>query len=113
MLIIDDHDAFRQAARALLEYDGYEIIGEAADAASGLLEARRLKPDVVLLDVGLPDQSGLDLAALLAADTGAPAVVLVSSRDRSELGPLVERSGADGFIAKAGLSAAALERVVR
>jgi DNA-binding NarL/FixJ family response regulator len=113
VLIIDDHAAFRQAARALLEFDGYEVIGEASDAASGLREARRLGPAIVLLDVGLPDESGLDLAARLVADPEAPAVVLVSSRDRSELGPLVERSGARGFITKAELSAAALERILR
>jgi DNA-binding NarL/FixJ family response regulator len=113
VLIIDDHAAFRQAARALLEFDGYEIVGEAADAASGLRECRRLKPDIVLLDVGLPDESGLDLAARLQDEPEPRAVVLVSSRDRADLGPLVERSGARGFIPKAELSAHALERLVR
>ena len=113
VLIIDDHAAFRRMARAVLEIDGYAVVGEASDAASGLLEARRLEPEIVLLDVGLPDESGLDLAARLTCDADAPAVVLVSSRDRSDLGPLVERSGARGFIAKAELSADALERTVR
>lgn len=113
VLIIDDHAAFRRAARALLEFDGYEIVGEAADAASGLRECHRLKPAIVLLDVGLPDESGLELAARLTAESDPPSVVLVSSRDRTELGPLVERSGARGFIPKAELSAAALERIVR
>ena len=127
VLIIDDHAAFRRAARALLEFDGYEIVGEAADAASGLREVRRLRPAIVLLDVGLPDESGLDLAARLVADAdadahadadddadaNAPAVVLVSSRDEADLGPLVERSGARGFIPKVELSAQALERLVR
>ena len=113
VLIIDDHAAFRQAARALLEFDGYEVIGEAPDAASGLREARRLKPRIVLLDVGLPDKSGLDLAARLRGEPEPAAVVLVSSRDRADLGPLVENSGARGFIPKAELSAQALERLVR
>ncbi len=113
VLIIDDHAAFRQAARALLEFDGYEIVGEAADAASGLRECRGRKPDIVLLDVGLPDASGLELAARLQDEPEPPAVVLVSSRDEADLGPLVERSGARGFIPKAELSAQALERLVR
>jgi DNA-binding NarL/FixJ family response regulator len=113
VLIVDDHTAFRRMARAVLEIDGYDVVGEAPDAASGEREARRLNPAIVLLDVGLPDESGLDLAARLTAHAHAPAVVLVSSRDRSELGPLVERSGARGFIAKAELSADALERIVR
>jgi DNA-binding NarL/FixJ family response regulator len=113
VLIIDDHAAFRQAARAVLEIDGYEVVGEAADAASGLCECRRVTPDIVLLDVGLPDESGVDLAARLTVEPDPPAVVLVSSRDRADMGPLIERSGARGFIPKAELSAAALERIVR
>ena len=113
VLIIDDHAGFRRAARALLEFDGYEVVGEAADAASGLCASRRLRPDIVLLDVGLPDESGLQLAARLHNEAEPPAVVLVSSRDQADLGPLVERCGARGFIAKAELSAAALERIVR
>jgi DNA-binding NarL/FixJ family response regulator len=112
LLIVDDHAGFRQAVRALLELDGYEVVGEAADAASGLRECRRLRPEIVLLDVGLPDASGLDLAARLTADPEPPAVVLVSSRDQADFGPLVESSGARGFISKAGLSGQALERVL-
>jgi DNA-binding NarL/FixJ family response regulator len=113
VLIIDDHAGFRQAARALLECDGYEVVGEAADAASGLDECRRLRPEIVLLDVGLPDASGLDLAGRLTAEANPPDVVLISSRDRSDLGPFVERTPARGFITKAELSADALERVLR
>jgi DNA-binding NarL/FixJ family response regulator len=112
VLIVDDHASFRLAARMLLQADGYEVIGEAVDGASALAESRRLRPDVVLLDVGLPDQSGLDLAPLLAAQPEPPAVVLVSSRDRSDFGPLIERSGARGFIGKAKLSADALEKLI-
>jgi DNA-binding NarL/FixJ family response regulator len=113
VLIVDDHAGFRQAARALLECDGYEIVGEAGDAASGLRECRRLRPAIVLLDIGLPDASGLDLAARLTAEANPPDVVLISSRDRSDLGPLVEQTPARGFITKADLSAEALERVLR
>jgi DNA-binding NarL/FixJ family response regulator len=113
VLIVDDHPGFRLTARAVLEYDGYEVVGEAPDAASGLQECRRLRPAIVLLDVGLPDESGLDVAARLTAEADAPAVVLVSSRDQADLGPLVEHSGARGFIAKAELSADALDRILR
>jgi DNA-binding NarL/FixJ family response regulator len=113
VLIVDDHPGFRRTARVVLQYDGYEVVGEAADASSGLRESRRLRPAIVLLDVGLGDESGLDLAARLTAEADAPAVVLVSSRDEADLGPLIERSGARGFIGKAELSAAALDRIVR
>jgi DNA-binding NarL/FixJ family response regulator len=112
VLIVDDHAEFRAAARALLELDGYAVVGEAGDAASGLRESRRLRPAVVLVDVGLPDASGLELAAELTTQPDPPAVVLVSSRDRADLEPLVERTGARGFIAKAELSAQAVERLV-
>ena len=112
VLIVDDHAGFRQAARALLECDGYEVVGEAVDAASGLDECRRLRPALVLLDVGLPDANGLDLAGRLTAEANPPAVVLISSRDRSDLGPFVEHTGARGFITKAELSAEALERIL-
>jgi DNA-binding NarL/FixJ family response regulator len=113
VLIVDDHAGFRQAARALLECDGYEIVGEAGDAASGLREARLLKPAIVLLDIGLPDASGLDLVDQLTAEANPPAVVLISSRDRSDVGPLVEHTPARGFITKAELGAEALARVLR
>ena len=112
MLIVDDHASFRRAARMLLQADGYVVVGEAVDGASGLSEARRLHPDVVLLDVGLPDQSGLDLVGELAAEPDPPAVVLVSSRDQSDFGRLIECSGARGFIAKSRLSADTLQALI-
>jgi DNA-binding NarL/FixJ family response regulator len=96
----------------LLQADGYEVIGEAVDGALGLSESRRLRPDVVLLDVGLPDRSGLDLVGALVAEDDPPAVVLVSSRDRSDFGRLIERSGARGFIAKSRLSADTLQQLI-
>jgi DNA-binding NarL/FixJ family response regulator len=108
VLIVDDHPSFRLTARALLEAEGFEIVGEAEDGASAVEAARRLKPEVVLLDVQLPDFDGFEVAARLLSNGAAPAIVLTSSRDASEFGPLVDRSGARGFIPKAELSGAGL-----
>jgi DNA-binding NarL/FixJ family response regulator len=108
VLIVDDHPSFRANARALLEAEGFDVVGEAEDGGSALSEAARLRPELVLLDVQLPDLDGFEVAARLTNGGGGPAVVLVSSRDGSDFGPLVARSGARGFIPKAELSGAAL-----
>ncbi len=104
VLIVDDHPSFRASARVLLEAEGFDVIGEAEDGASALTEVARLHPEVVLLDVQLPDTDGFHVAARLTANGLAPAVILVSSRDGSDFGPLVARSGARGFVPKAELS---------
>jgi DNA-binding NarL/FixJ family response regulator len=110
VLIVDDHAGFRRSARALLEVEGFEVVGEAADGSSGLKLARELKPDLVLLDVALPDVSGFDVAAGLAA---APSkVILTSSREHADYGGRVRRSGALGFVPKDGLSAEALSELL-
>jgi DNA-binding NarL/FixJ family response regulator len=108
VLIVDDHPSFRANARALLEAEGFTIVGEAEDGASALRAVAALSPELVLLDVQLPDIDGFEVAARLTNGGAGPAVVLVSSRDGSDFGPLVERSGARGFIPKAELSGAAL-----
>ena len=107
LLIIDDNRAFRTVARAVLG-DGFRIVGEAADARSGIALARDLDPDIVLLDVELPDGDGFDVAASLAAHGARPAVVLTSGRGRSELGVLIDESPARGFVEKDRLSVEAL-----
>ena len=104
VLIVDDHPSFRATARVLLEAEGFDVVGEAADGASALTEAGRLQPEVVLLDVQLPDIDGFDVAARLTGNDDSPVVILVSSRDSSDFGPLVTRSGARGFVPKAELS---------
>jgi len=96
----------------LLEAEGYSVVGEAEDGHSALRAVHELHPDVVLLDVQLPDIDGFEVAARLTNGGGGPAVVLVSSRDGSDFGPLVERSGARGFIPKAELSGAALSALL-
>jgi DNA-binding NarL/FixJ family response regulator len=112
VLVVDDHPSFRATARLLLESEGFEVVGEAPDGAGGLRAARELGPDLVLVDVNLPDVDGFDVAARLTAADGAPVVILVSSRDPADFGPLVERSGARGFIAKSELSGAAIADVL-
>jgi DNA-binding NarL/FixJ family response regulator len=104
VLIVDDHPSFRASARVLLESEGFQVIGEAVDGASAVVEAYRLRPQLVLLDVQLPDIDGFDVAARLTGDADSPTVILVSSRDGSDFGPLVSRSGARGFVPKAELS---------
>ena len=104
VLIVDDHPTFRLTARLLLESEGYTVVGEAGDGADGLRAARDLSPDLILLDVQLPDVDGFDVASRLTDGEDAPMVVLTSSRDGADFGPLIERSGARGFIPKAELS---------
>jgi DNA-binding NarL/FixJ family response regulator len=112
ILIVDDHAAFRVQARALLEADGFVVIGEAETGTSGLAAARSLRPHLVLLDIGLPDVEGFEVAHALAADGPPPFVVLTSSRDASAYGPRVAHSRVLGFIAKDELSGAALRSLI-
>ena len=111
VLIVDDHAAFRRSARRLLEADGYEVVGEAEDGRSALIETQSLAPDVVLLDVCLPDVDGFAVASELTG-RGLAIVVLTSSRDSQDFGALVAESGACGFISKTKLSGASLAAVV-
>ncbi|MGI8421963.1 MAG: response regulator [Gaiellaceae bacterium] len=109
VLIVDDHPSFRATARILLQSEGYDVVGEAADGVSALRAARELEPDLVLLDVQLPDFDGFEVASRLRAfDGGGPHIVLVSSRDGADYGSLISGSGARGFIAKAELSGDAI-----
>jgi DNA-binding NarL/FixJ family response regulator len=108
VLIVDDHPTFRATARALLTAEGFDVVGEAEDGRSALEEARRLRPQLVLLDVQLPDIDGFAVASRLTAAGNGPAVVLTSSREASDFGPLVLESGAKGFVPKAELCGAAL-----
>jgi DNA-binding NarL/FixJ family response regulator len=112
VVIVDDHPVFRQSARRMLEADGYEVVGEAADGASGIAAVQALKPDVVLLDVQLPDIDGFDVAARLTGADDPPLVLITSSRDSSDFGPLVTRSGARGFLPKGELCGEAIERML-
>jgi DNA-binding NarL/FixJ family response regulator len=112
VLIVDDHSSFRSFARRLLVADGFDVVGEAVDGAGAVDAVRTLAPDVVLLDIRLPDVDGFGVAEVLAGDDDAPVVVLVSSRARGDYGRRVETSPVRGFIAKDDLSGEELRRVL-
>jgi DNA-binding NarL/FixJ family response regulator len=113
VLVVDDHAGFRTGARNLLEAEGFQVVGEASDAASAIAAVRTLAPDVVLLDVRLPDVDGMKASKQMAVN-GAPAIVLTSSRDLSDLGgpDALAESPAIGFIPKAELSGDAIRALL-
>ena len=112
VLIVDDHAGFRSGARLLLEAEGFDVLGEAADGESAVEQARRLRPQVVLLDVQLPGIDGFAVAERLAAEPAAPAVVLISSRDRGAFRGRLEATPARGFITKAEFSGECLSSLL-
>ncbi|MEX5719117.1 response regulator transcription factor [Geodermatophilus maliterrae] len=112
VLIVDDHAPFRSLARRLLVAGGFQVVGEAADGAGALSAVRDLAPDVVLLDVQLPDLDGFAVAEALARRQPVPIVVLVSSRALLDYGHRVDASTARGFITKSELSGETLLRVI-
>ena len=113
VLIVDDHAGFRRIARALLEAEGFEVVGEAEDGEEALRVAAVLAPSLVLLDVQLPGIDGFEVASKLTAGGNGPVVVLVSSRDGSDFGPLVAESGARGFVPKDELSGERLTALLK
>src|SRR5215469_14003918 len=113
VLIVDDHPAFRSFARQLLSAEGYEVLGEAEDGSSAVGAVRRLKPDLVLLDIRLPDIDGFEVAERLAKEPDPPMVVLISSRDAADYGPRLPAPHARGFLVKEDLSRAALDSLCR
>ena len=111
VLIVDDHPSFRASARRMLEAAGYQVVGEAEDGVAAVEAASRLRPDVVLLDVLLPDIDGFEVARRLldpSAATPGPQIVLVSSHDSSDLDESAIDTGAQGFVSKSELSAEAI-----
>ena len=112
ILIIDDDPRFRTQARDVLEADGFVVIGDAVDGASGLEAARSLRPDFVLLDIGLPDVEGFEVAQALALDVPPPMVVLTSTRDARAYGRRLTNGHSLGFIPKERISGAAIRALV-
>ena len=100
VLIVDDHAEFRELARVLLSVKGFDVVGDAGCRASALEAAERLRPDAVLLDVGLGSDSGLDVARELSRACPRPAVLLVSNADVEADEDMLEIAGVQGFLFK-------------
>jgi DNA-binding NarL/FixJ family response regulator len=113
VLIVDDHRSFRAAARAMLEADGFVVVGEAADGASAVAECTRLEPGVVLLDVQLPDVDGFAVAERLSRAARPPRVLLVSSRPAGTYRRRLAAAPVVGFLAKSDLSAGSVTALLR
>ena len=112
VLIVDDHAGFRAAARALLEASGFDVLGEAVDGASALVAVAELQPEIVLLDVQLPDVDGFAVAERLVSDGVPTAIVLVSSRNVSSFRRRLAANPAWSFIPKSELSGDALAAAI-
>jgi CheY-like chemotaxis protein len=112
LLIVDDHAEFRASATELLGAEGFDVVGAAPDAQHAVELALSLRPQIVLLDVQLPDQDGFAVAARLASEPRPPQVVLISSRDAAAYGRRVADAPVRGFIAKRDLSGAAVAALV-
>jgi len=113
VLIVDDHEPFRRVVGELLRDSGHRIVGEAATGTQGLEAAARLRPQAVLLDVGLPDMDGFAVAAGLTAGGDGPAIVLTSADPEPDYDELAVRAGARRFVAKADLATLALHDLWR
>jgi DNA-binding NarL/FixJ family response regulator len=108
ILIVDDHAGFRSMARALLEAEGFDVTGEAADGTSAIARAIALRPDIILLDIQLPDLDGFAVCEQLSMQADPPVIVLVSSRAESSYRTRLAGSRARGFIPKDELTASGL-----
>jgi DNA-binding NarL/FixJ family response regulator len=113
-LIVDDNQSFLDAARVLLEREGLAVAGVASTGDEALRHVETLRPDVVLVDISLGKESGLDLARRLAEGRlgSEPAVVLISTRAEADVADLIAASPSAGFLPKAELSASAIRRIV-
>jgi len=112
ILVVDDHPSFRAIASSVLAADGFDVVGEVGNGRAALAAIALLRPDVVLLDVHLPDMDGFEVARRALVAAAALQIVLTSSRDAADFGPLVAASGACGFVAKDELSGAAVSALV-
>ena len=112
-LLVDDNEAFLEAASLLLEREGVTVVGVASNIAEALQQARALRPGVILVDIGLGEESGFDLARLLAEDgQGGAGVILISTGAEADYSELIDESPAAGFLAKATLSARGISRIL-
>jgi DNA-binding NarL/FixJ family response regulator len=113
VLIVDDHASFRRAARALLELEGYTVVGDAGNVREAVAAARAMRPDVLLVDVGLPDGDGFEVAEELCGDAvPAPKTVFTSNRDATGFAGRIAACGGAGFVAKHELTGQALAELL-
>jgi CheY-like chemotaxis protein len=113
-LLVDDNEAFLEAASLLLEREGLTVAGVASSIAEALRQVRALKPDLILVDIGLGDESGFDLARLLARDgqSGGAEVILISTAAEADYREMIDDSPAAGFLAKSELSVRGIRRIL-
>jgi DNA-binding NarL/FixJ family response regulator len=111
-LLVDDNDAFLETASVLLEREGLTVVGVASSIAEALRQARALRPDLILVDIGLGNESGFDLARLLARDDLGADVILISTGAEADYIDLIAESPAAGFLAKSELSAQGIGRLL-
>ena len=112
VLVVDDDAAFRRLAERLLVASGLSVAGEAETAAAALTVAAALRPDSILVDVGLPDRDGVSLAGDLVLLPWRPRIVLTSSDADAATASDVRRIGAEAFVPKAELRNAALHSLL-
>lgn len=111
ILIVDDDPRFRAQARDLLMNEGFDVVGEAVDGGAAIDIARTLRPEFVLVDVGLPDIDGFEVARSLALEDSPPKVVLTSSRDARAYGRRLQSAPVLGFLPKEQVSGAAIREL--
>jgi DNA-binding NarL/FixJ family response regulator len=111
ILLVDDSRHFLNAACGVLEQDGISVVGVATTSAEAIRLARELRPDGIIVDVDLGDESGLDLARVFASSDAGP-VVLISAYPESELADLIAASNAVGFVSKSELSASVIRSLI-
>ena len=112
-VIVDDSAHYLEAATRRLESEGFTVVGVASTSADALRQVRDLHPDVVLVDVALGSESGFDLARNLASSAPKPpAVIMISTRAEEDVADELADAPVTGFVAKTGLSARAVERLL-
>jgi two-component system nitrate/nitrite response regulator NarL len=111
-LLVDDSDAFLKSASVLLQREGVTVVGVASNSAEALQQVRALRPDLILVDIGLGEESGFDLARLLARDGPGGEVILISAGAEADYAELIAESPAAGFLVKSELSARAIGRIL-
>ena len=112
VLVVDDDAGFRTLAARTLSSWGHAVVGEAGTFAEGLARSTELRPEAVLVDIGLPDGDGLVLAQRLSALPWRPRVVLISSDSDAANEATARRMGAIGFVPKEELPGSALRRLI-